>query len=280
MLGEKELYKGVEKLKLSTLLPEHTFPPGFDHAVVDEDENILNFCSSRYALVKNELIFKPIEEHFKALGIEYIRTIKIINKSKFYVDYIIKQRKDNGEVSGMFPKISVWNSYDGGSMMRHEFGFFRLLSSNNMTRPNGACKKDIFRHAVGEDAMTIQEKIEQIVDDSKEFVENASNDIELFKKLSEVKVTKKKIAAVAKKLSLSKKIVAAAEAKFDEEVKGTIQYKNEYGEEVTHKGCNRNLFTLYAALNYGIYNVNLKELPEKKIEKDRKLINYLCDIVD
>ena len=104
---EKELYKKVRKVELNKILPSFVGPPGFDHVVVDENKNILNFCSSRYNLVTNESIFKPIELYLKDNDIKYNRSVRIINNAKFYVDYIIGDRKDTGLVNGIFPKISL-----------------------------------------------------------------------------------------------------------------------------------------------------------------------------
>lgn len=277
MFGENELFKEVQKISLSEILPKHKFPPGFDYAVIDENDNILNFCSNKYSLVENSKIFRPIEKQFEELDIEFIRSIKIINKAKFYVDYIIKDRKDAEGIVGILPKISVWNSYDGGSMLRHETGFFRLVCSNGLTRPIGISKKDIYRHATGADSVSVEEKICEIIQDSKDFITNASSDIEIFQKLAEQKVTKRKIKSVGNAVGLSKKIIECAEDRFDLEVGENLNYKNEFGENVQHNKSERNMFVLYNALNFGIYNTNLKELPERKIEKDRKLLSLIIE---
>lgn len=271
--GDIELYKEVRKVKLSTILPKFKFPPGFDHAIVDKENNILNFCSSRYNLVKNVIVFKPVEDYLKERKIDYIRKVKIINKSKFYVDYIIKQRKETDSVKGIFPKISIWNSYDGGSIMRYEFGFYRLVCSNGLTVPDGDVTQKSFKHS----------KIEKIVKgdvintlmEIKNFIDNSSDVVENFEKLAKIKVTKKKISVIGERIGLSKKIIQCAEERYDLEANPGIEYLNEHGEVVKHNGSEKNLFLVYNALNYGIYNTNLKELPEKKLEKDKKLINFL-----
>jgi|TARA_R110000803_G_scaffold112660_3_gene181014 hypothetical protein len=279
-VGDKEIFKKVKKVKLSTLLPKYNFPPGFDYAVVDENNKILNFCSSRYGLVSNASILKPIEQYFKEKNIEFTRNVKVINNSKFYVDYIIKQRKDVGDVSGIFPKISIWNSYDGGTIMRNEMGFYRLICSNGLTRPEGEITKSAFKHSTSDDSnkYSNQERIINIIREAKYFIDNCQTDIDKFEELSKVKITKRKITSIGEKVGLSKKIISCAEERYDLEVSSGLEYINEYGELVKSPGCNKNLFTLYNALNFGIYNTNLKELPEKKIEKDKKLLNHIMNI--
>lgn len=277
MFGEKELYKKVSKKRLSEILPKYSFPPGQDYVIVDEDNNILNFCSGKYSLVRNEEIFKPIEQHLKEKGYKFIKKIVIINKSKFYVDYIIRDRKDEGEIKGILPRISVWNSYDGGSMMRHEMGFFRTISSSGITRPFDETQKDIYRHAtsLSEDFRTTEEKVSQIVEDTKKFVDNCESDIEIFKKMADKKATKVQVASIGKQIGLSKKMIECAVGRFEIETTAGLEYKNENGETVKHGGSVKNVFTLYNALNYSIYNMNSKELPEKKIEKDKKLMKHI-----
>lgn len=279
---DEELFKKVKKVKLSTVLPGFKYPPGFDHAIIDENKNILNFCSGRYSLVSNASVFKPIEEYLKECNLDFIRHVKVINNSKFYVDYIIKQRKDVGDVKGIFPKISIWNSYDGGSTMRHEMGFYRLVCSNGLTRPEGEISKKSFKHAAPKEnnVFETQEKILNIIREATEFINGCADDISKFEEMSKIKVTKAKIDSVAKALNISKKIVECAKERFDLELESGLEYMNEHGEIVKHTGCNRNLFTLYNALNYGIYNTNLKELPEKKIEKDKKILNHLLELID
>jgi len=48
---------------------------------------------------------------------------------------------------------------------------------------------------------------------------------------------------------------------------------------VQHDGSPKTMFTAYNAFNYAIYQLNGKELPEKKLEKDRKLLNKFRGLV-
>jgi len=273
--GDKELYKDVRKIKMSEILPKLSFPPGFDHAIIDENNNLLNFCSSRYNLVKNSVVFKPIEDYLKKINVEYIRKIKVINKSKFYVDYIIKQRKETESVKGILPKISVWNSYDGGSIMRYEFGFYRLVCSNGLSVPTKDFNIKHFKHSkvdsiVKADIINSLLEIKNFIDESCDIVKN-------FEELSKIKVTKRKISSIGEKIGFSKKIIQSAEERYDLEANSGLEYINEYGEVVKHNGSDKNLFLAYNALNFGIYNTNLKELLEKKLDKDKKLMKFILE---
>ena len=279
--SENNLYKKVKKVELNKILPNFIAPPGFDYAIVDEFKNILNFCSSRYNLITNDKIFKPIENYLNNNNIKFKRSIKIINKSKFYVDYIIANRQDFGEVNGIFPKISIWNSYDGGSIMRCELGYHRLICSNGLTRPEGETIRTSFKYASSPENLDAynEEQLFLLLQEVQNFIDNASEGVVIFDKMSKQKVTKSKLELIGKKINLSKKIIETAKERFDLEVGSELEYINEYGENVKSKNCDRNLFTLYNALNYGIYNTNLKELPEKKLEKDKVLMKHIVSLL-
>jgi hypothetical protein len=228
------------------------------------------------SIVLNDKIKYERDEFISKLKerkIDYIRKVKIINKSKFYVDYIIKQRKDTDNVKGVFPKISIWNSYDGGSIMRYEFGFYRLVCSNGLTVPDGEITQKSFKHSTIE--KIVKGDVINTLMEIKNFIDSSSVLVENFEKLAQIKVTKKKISFIGERIGLSKKIVQCAEERYDLESNSGLEYLNEYGEVVKHNGSEKNLFLVYNALNYGIYNTNLKELPEKKLEKDKKLMIFL-----
>jgi hypothetical protein len=278
-LKDKDLFKDVKKVKLSELLPNYRFPPGFDHAVVDVNNNILNFCSERYNLIPNHLILLPLEAYFKINKIDFIRKGKIINGSKFYVDYIIKTRKDVGSVTGVFPKISIINSYDGVSGGKVELGLHRLACSTTLAIPEKNCK-NYFKHASPKShEVNIHDKVIKIIAEARNFIDTCQDDISHYLDLTNVKANKKNISTIGKRIGLSKKVIEAAEERYELEVDSGIEYLNEYNEMVTHVGSGKNLFTIYNALNYGIYNTNLKELPERKMEKSKTLINSILSLV-
>ena len=72
---DKQLFKKVKKVHLSTLLPQHSFPTGITHAVVDEFKNVLNYCllldndvrSFKAIMTLKQIIFVNFVEHFLCL---------------------------------------------------------------------------------------------------------------------------------------------------------------------------------------------------------------------
>ena len=275
---EKQLFKKVKKVPLNEILPGFTYPPGFDHAVVDENKNILNFCTKKYNLIPNEAIFSPVEFELEKAGFNYKRNIQIINNSKFYVDYILHENKcKSPTINDVFPKISVWNSYDGKIKFRKEYGYYKLLCLNGLTTSLVQFSGKSAKHYVDSKTGTtnfndINKSIKSFAASVKTFINQSKSDMELFELMNHYNITKKDIKRILKNIKLSKKVSQIAIDRYNTEVNGGFIFLNETNEEVEHEGSPETLFTLYNALNYAMYNTNVKELPEKKLEKDIVLL--------
>ena len=288
----KELYKTVSKVKLSDILPQYSFPEGEEYAVIDEDKNILNFCSGVYSLIENEKLYLPIEKMIhKQIDKPFEKKVTIINKSKFYVDYIFKTINsdiDNKrKVGDVFPKLSVWNSYDGKLKFRKEFGFYRTVCSNGLSVPFGNKIKTVSKHTMEKNKKeTLQELlsvntgevnqfVNECVSETKEFLEQANNYYERFDVWNQINVNAKDLQNIAKETNLSKKIIEISLERYKKETENNINYVDFENNNKTLDRQERTLFLVYNALNYGIYNTNFKEHPEKKLEKDLKVIDYI-----
>ena len=269
-IKEKELYKPIEKVLLADILPHRSFPAGNEYAIVDEGGNILNFCSEVYSPKSNLEIFPQIESGLKEAGLEFKKRINIIGRTKFYVDYVIMERMKTLSVNDVFPKLSIWNSYDGVVKFRKEFGFYKLLCSNGLARPTERKSSVSFKHTKNNG-----DNINKIISITKDFVKDSKNDMKEFEKMNQLNADVKTIQKVSDKLVISKHVTKAAVDRFTLETTGKIQYLNEYNETVTSSGLPKTMFTVYNALNWAIYNCNPKELPERKIEKDRQVLEYL-----
>ena len=188
------------------------------------------------------------------------------------MDYIIKTRKDVEGVTGIFPKISIVNSYDGVSQRSLELGFYRLVGSNHFS----VISEKFGKHTISkkgeneepnDDMLLILAKIKGFIDASNEYIERFYQPLTTRKANPKIHLTIK-----GRRAGLSKKIIEAAKERYKLETNSGLEYVNEHGEMVVHSGSEESMFAVYCALNYAIYNTNLKELPEKKIEKDRNLI--------
>lgn len=271
---EKDLYKPIEKIKLSELLPNHTFPPGNEYAIADNRGNILNFCSEVYSPRPNVEIFPQIEKELTSAGLEFKKKIHIIGNSKFYVDYIIMERMKTLSINDVFPRMQIMNSYDGCCKFRREFGFYKLLCSNGLSRPTEKVSSVSFKHTKNND-----DEIKKTIEVTKGFIIDAKNDMQVFDKMNRKNVDVKVIKTLSKKLSLGLHIMKVAEDRLELETSGKIQFLNEHNEVVTSNGIPKTMFAVYNALNWALFQCNSKELPEKKLEKDRMLLETIVSII-
>lgn len=274
----KELFKQVNKVNLNTIFPEYDYPAGFDHAIIDENNRILNFCSEKYSLVHNQEIFLPIEDLLSKMGLDYNRKVKTVGGSKFYVDYVIKENGENAKVGDVFPKISVWNSYDGTLRFRKEFGYYKLICSNGLTSPLNVFETLKKKHSTstGKDNVdSIKDFLKVFASSVEQFLINSKKDFDLFGKMHSTPSSIAQLEALADEMNFSKKILETAIERYNLEVKGGFNFENQDGIIETHQGSPETLFTVYNALNYSIYNNNAKELPETKLKKDSKLVELV-----
>jgi hypothetical protein len=267
---EKELYKPIEKIRLEELLPKMNFPAGQEWAIIDKNGNILNFCSEVYFPKLNSEIYPIVEDGLKQNGLKFKKKINIIGGVKFYVSYIIMERAKSITVNDVFPKLSIFNSYDGTVKLRKEFGFYKLLCSNGLSRPTEKTSTVSFKHTSGNDL-----KIEEVIKITKDFLLDSKNDMAVFDRMNRKSADMRSLRSVAKKATLAKHVVKVAEDRFKLETQGKVNYLNEHNESVTSNGTPSTMFAVYNALNWAIYSCNQKELPEKKLEKDHKILELI-----
>lgn len=274
----KKLFAPVSKVELGSILPGKKFPRANDHAILDEHGNILSFCSSTYNLRENETLYKPLEKMMKEQKIPFDRKISIVDGTKFYVDYIIRDRIKSLTVNDILPKFSVWNSYDGTLKTTLKFGFYRVVCSNGLTRPVGNTVNISKKHrkaAAAEDGMDLSiASNSEIINSVQLFLSEVKQDMAVYEQMNQVKADVNKILKVSEKLKFSKNILETAVERFNMETstKGSLTYVNENGELVTHEGSPQTLYTVYNALNYAIYNCNTKEHPEAKLKRDQLVL--------
>lgn len=269
---EAELYRPIEKIRMEDILPKRNFPPGQEWAIIDSNGNILNFCSDVYFPKLNAEIYPIVEMGLRENGLKFKKKITIISGAKFYVSYIIMERAKSITVNDVFPRIDIWNSYDGTVKLRKELGFYRLLCSNGLSRPTEKTSVISFKHTSGEKH---QEKIEDIVKVAKNFLVDSRNDMAIFERMNRKKADIRTLRKTADKAAIGKNVIKEAEKRFKIETENKIPYINEHNEAVVSEVVPSTMFTVYNALNWAVFNCNPKELPEKKLEKDRKILELI-----
>ncbi|MDY0200607.1 MAG: DUF932 domain-containing protein [Tenuifilaceae bacterium] len=142
--GFKEVQKvvfPVKKVQLSEILanPSITALSGISHAVVVNNNHVVNFCSEDYFLRENYLIIEEIAEILCNEGFKFDFKAQRFKSSRFKMDFIIKEfTRDLGSPRVGDPvsiSITVHNSYDGSMGFRVSISMFRLICSNGMVAP-------------------------------------------------------------------------------------------------------------------------------------------------
>lgn len=279
---DKELYKEVSKCETAELFPSHKFPSKYSHAIVDVDGNVLSLCSDNYNLRSNQSLFLPLEQIMRDEKIPFDRKVNIRDGSKFYVDYIIANRVKGNSVNDILPKFSVWNSYDGTVRTVMKFGFYRLVCSNGLTVPHGKSinvDKKHYKASMVEDGIDISAITNPgtILEPFKMFMKEAKEHIGVYENLNKLKADIEQIKGICEKLKFSKGIMDMAVERFNKETSSnrSLTYVNENGEMVTHEGNNPTLYIAYNAINYAIYNNNVRELPEFKAKRDEAALSEI-----
>ena len=107
--------------------------------IIDGEEFDLNYCSPRYELVPNEMIFPKVEEILKqhniAFSVQYSHTLN----ARFYGNFIIEDPRFAYKMNGTNDVIKfIWNfqhSYNGLTKYKGVAGFFRLICTNGLVVP-------------------------------------------------------------------------------------------------------------------------------------------------
>ncbi|MDA3778826.1 MAG: DUF932 domain-containing protein [Bacteroidales bacterium] len=99
----------------------------------------LNYCSPRYELIPNELIFPKVEEILNDNNIAFSVVYSHTNYGRFYGSYTIEDKRFSYKMEGTNDVIKfIWNfqhSYNGLTKYRGIAGFYRLVCSNGLVVP-------------------------------------------------------------------------------------------------------------------------------------------------
>jgi hypothetical protein len=105
----------------------------------DGGEIDLNYCSNRYELVPNAVIFPNIEKILNEHGIKFEVQYSHTSNARFYANYVITDERYRYKIKGtndeICPVLRVQHSYNGLTKYRIMFGYFRVICSNGLTVP-------------------------------------------------------------------------------------------------------------------------------------------------
>jgi hypothetical protein len=107
--------------------------------VIGGEEWDLNYCSPRYELVPNEMIFPKVEEIFQQQGIDFSVQYSHTQHARFYGNFTIEDPDFAYKMKGTNDVIKfIWNfqhSYNGLTKYKGVAGFFRLVCTNGLVVP-------------------------------------------------------------------------------------------------------------------------------------------------
>jgi len=256
--------------------------------VIDDNEFLLNVCSPRYELVKNEDIFPNIETILNANNIDFDVEYKHINNVRFYADYVITDKRLSYTITGtndkIQPKLMVQHSYNGLTKYRIMFGYFRLVCSNGLVIPLE--EMDEYNLSiVGKHTASINNSFHELDNMLKFFVNNGRQIIldttlkfeslaaNIYTGGSAILDVKERIEEVLK----ASKITAISNKSFDtvNSIFNTITEELEK-PEMSDYNKEMNDWLIYNGINAYIHNDDLNVMiPEVRIEKDSKVLETM-----
>lgn len=245
--------------------------------IIGGQEVDLNYCSPRYELVPNSEIFPIVEQILLAHNIVFTAQYSHIDNARFYADIVIEDKKfayqmngSNGDV--IKPMLRIQHSYNGLTKYRIVFGYFRLVCSNGVVIPVEEMK-EYNLYVTGKHTQSIKTSLMQLNETLTYFAENADQ------------IT---LAITAKYETLSGNIVSNVDDRITEVLAAskitavdnknfsTMDYiKNVVNSELSLYGGVTNDWLIYNAINRYIFDDRTVEAPDKRVEKDSKVFEYM-----
>ena len=258
---------------------------GYDNIVVSDGE-VVNVCSDKYALLRNEDFFLKVEEKLIIDANITDYTKRSINKGNrsFQVDYILDDEKHNivinsGKKDVIKPMLSFINSYDGSCKTRGSFGYFRQVCSNGLhiavtmldfnVKHRGNMAEIVFpkmdeliANFMNNEYYTLKEKATVLSDrklsDVGQFVKEICDKTDVFK------------YEIGEKLGSKNKIVSP----FAEQVINSINFEAEY------LSVTPNQWLAYNAFNEILNDGTFSKTFDKQHEFDSQIFNTILEMAN
>jgi hypothetical protein len=249
--------------------------------VIGGAEKLLNQCSPRYELVKNEDIFPNIEQVLFNNAIDFNVVYRSIDDVRFYADYNITDKRFAYLMRGtndlINPMIRVQHSYNGLTKYAIVFGYFRLVCTNGMTIPVAEMEK--FNLSItGKHTELILKSFERLNEMLQYFVYNAASiTIDITKRYETL--ASKSVTNVSERLEevlKAAKIIAVDNSKFSTVNDITSRIMAE--ANMSNLGYNGkvNDFLIYNGINQYLNDDNLNiAVPEKRMASDALVLEYM-----
>ena len=258
----------------------------------DGEEIDLNYCSNRYELVPNAVIFPNIEKILTEHGIKFEVQYSHTSNARFYANYVITDERYRYKIKGtndeICPVLRVQHSYNGLTKYRIMFGYFRVICSNGLTVPVQEMSKynlviigkhtsSILRSLKQLDTLLSQfanEAIQITADITEKFEMLANRPVADVKARVEQVLRQNKIGMVDNKNfntvdNIANRILAEANSTARiinlDLTERTLGYNGKVNDWLVYNGINQYL---------GDDSVNIAS-PEKRMETDTKIFEYM-----
>lgn len=240
----------------------------YSHAIIgiiNGKERLLNSCSDRYELVKNDEIFPQIRQILNDAGLQFSENYTMVNFARFYADYVIETEHSHiGAANDIVkPLIRVRHSYNGLTKYAITFGYFRLVCDNGLVVPvEGKEAQNL--HIVGKHTISIRTSLDMLIQRLEFFTANQN----ILKKNFEIlggQWIEKPIDRITEVLEHINVPVKKAE-----QVLSTVQ-----AESVKLYDGKINDWLIYNGINQLIHKGDNKKVLEQKELYDYKAISYM-----
>jgi len=244
----------------------------YSHAIIGNIngiDTILNVCSDRYELVRNEEIFPVIRGILNDSGMKFTESYSMVNNARFYADYVIENESTfiGTKNDIVKPLIRVRHSYNGLTKYAITFGYFRLICSNGLVIPVEG-KEATNLHIAGRHTTAIRTSLDLLMEKLQYFVVNQNVLSNNFNTLSDqwVKDPKDRITEVLEYSGITDRAI--------ETVFNSVQ-----NEATQLYNGNINDWLIYNGVNQFIHNGDNKKVLEQKEIYDHKAIKFLLQAV-
>jgi len=251
--------------------------------IVDGEEIDLNYCSPRYELVPNEMIFPKVEEIFKQQGIEFTVEYTHTQNARFYGRFTIEDDRFNHKMKDTNDVIKfIWNfqhSYNGLTKYKGVAGFYRLVCENGLVVPVKEMKE--FNLVLeGKHTSSILRSLDQF----QQILVNVTGDLgkvktaitDQYEKLGGVWV--KKPEDRIKEVLTASKIAMVDNSNFNTVNDISKRIEKEVRDASLGYNGRVNDWLIYNGINQYINDDSLNiAAPEKRRETDSKVLEYMLE---
>jgi hypothetical protein len=258
----------------------------------DGEEIDLNYCSNRYELVPNAVIFPNIEKILNEHGIKFEVQYSHTSNARFYANYVITDERYRYKIKGtndeICPVLRVQHSYNGLTKYRIMFGYFRVICSNGLTVPVQEMSKYnlviIGKHtsSILRSLKQLDTLLSQFANEAKQITADITEKFEMLanRPVADVKarveqvLRQNKIGMVENKNfntvdNIANRILAEANSTARiinlDLTERTLGYNGKVNDWLVYNGINQYL---------GDDSVNIAS-PEKRMETDTKIFEYM-----